>query len=152
MPTTAATPFRDPLRKPAIACGAMIGLTIALILVGGRSEPAAIDPALVVQSVELKFVDQPDGSVVAYDAIAGTELQRIEPGVGGFIRVTMRSFAGERKVRGLGDDVPFTLVRLSDGDLVLQDPLTKRTMLLDAFGPSNEGVFAQLLDDRRTTQ
>lgn len=152
MSTIAAKPFRDPLRKPAIACGAMIALTISLILLAGRNEPAAIDPDRVVQSLELKFVDQSDGSVIAYDAGTGTELERIEPGNGGFIRVTMRSFASERKVRGLGAEVPFTLVRMTDGDLVLQDPLTKRTMLLDAFGPSNEGVFAQLLDDRRTTQ
>ena len=102
--------------------------------------------------MELKFVDQADWSVVAYDAASGGELERINPGSGGFIRVTMRSFAAERINRGLGPEVPFALLRMSDGDLLLQDPATGRTMLLNAFGPSNEGVFAQLLDHGSTVQ
>ena len=81
-------------------------------------------------------------------AIAGL----IAPGAGGFIRVTMRSFANERKRDGLGSETPFTLTRMRDGDLYLQDSLTGRTMLLNAFGPSNEGVFAELIDHERTTQ
>jgi putative photosynthetic complex assembly protein len=151
--TGQARPFRDPQRKPAIAAGALIAMVIALAAFGRQAgPPPGIDPAAVVEAAELKFVDQADGSVVALDASSGAELERIAPGGGGFIRVTMRSFAGERKARGLGSDVPFKLLRMADGDLVLQDPLTGRTMLLNAFGPANEGVFAQLLDHGRTTQ
>lgn len=151
--TGSARPFRDPQRKPAMAAGALIAVVIALAAFGRHeSGPRAIDSDAIVQTAELKFVDQSDGSVVALDAASGTELERIAPGGGGFIRVTMRSFAGERKARGLGSDVPFRLVRMADGDLVLHDPLTDRTMLLNAFGPANEGVFAQLLDHGRTTQ
>jgi len=151
--TVAARSFRDPQRKPAIAGAALIATVIALVAFGRHErQPIVVDPAAVTQSVELKFVDQADGSVVALDAASGAELERIAPGGGGFIRVTMRSFAAERKNLGLGADVPFTLSRLSDGDLVLQDRLTGRTMLLNAFGPSNEGVFAELLDLGRRTQ
>ena len=57
--------------------------------------------------------------MVAIDAANGAELERIAPGAGGFIRVTMRSFAMERKQRGMGADVPFQLTRMRDGDLVL---------------------------------
>lgn len=143
----------DPQRKPAIACGCLVASALILVLFG-RHPPVhdAIDPAAVTQAVELRFSDLADGSVVASNAATGAEIERIAPGAGGFIRVTMRSFANERKKHGLGNDVPFTLARMSDGDLLLQDRLTGRTMLLNAFGPSNEGVFAQLLDDGRTTQ
>ena len=152
MPTP-STPFRDPQRKPALAGAALLAVTIALVTFGRQEkQPVTIDPAAVVQSMQLKFVDQPDGTVVAYEAASGTELDRIAPGGGGFIRVTMRSFAAERINRGLGSEVPFTLLRMADGDLLLRDPMTGRTMLLNAFGPSNEGVFAQLLDHGRTTQ
>jgi putative photosynthetic complex assembly protein len=151
--TTTSKPFRDPQRKPALAGGALIAVTIALVAFGRQEKaPVTIDPATVVQTMELKFVDQPDGTVVAYEAASGTELDRIAPGGGGFVRVTMRSFAAERINRGLGSEVPFTLLRMTDGDLILQDRMTGRTMLLNAFGPSNEGVFAQLLDHGRTTQ
>ncbi len=147
------TTYRDPQRKPAIAFASLIGIVILLVAVGRQERaPAAIDPDAVIASVELRFSDLADGSVLARDAATGAELGQFGPGAGGFVRVTMRSFANERKQNGLGGDVPFTLVRMTDGDLVLRDPLTDRTMLLNAFGPSNEGAFAQLLDDGRTVR
>ncbi len=143
----------DPQRKPAIAGALLICAAIVLVLVGRHAQtPREIDPQSVVTSVAVRFDDLADGSVVASNAETGAELGRIGMGVGGFVRVTMRSFAIERKQRGLGSDVPFTLSRMTDGDLLLQDPLTHRTMLLNAFGPANEGAFAQLLDKGRTIQ
>ena len=145
--------YRDPQRKPAIAGAGLICAAIILVLVGRHAQtPRVIDPKSVVTSVDIRFDDLADGSVLASNAATGAELGRIGMGVGGFVRVTMRSFAIERKQRGLGSDVPFTLARMNDGDLVLQDPLTHRTMLLNAFGPANEGAFAQLLDHGRTIQ
>lgn len=151
--TSHAIRRKDPQRRPAIACASLIGAALVLVLVGRHPpQPPEIDPASVVESMDLRFSDLADGSVVALNAATGAKLERIDPGVGGFIRVTMRSFANERKQRGLSSDVPFTLTRMKDGDLLLRDPLTGRTMLLNAFGPSNEGAFAQLLDKGRTTQ
>ena len=144
---------RDPQRKPAIACGCLIATAVVLVALARHDPvPEIIDPANVKHLVELRFSDLPDGTVVASDASTGKEIQRIVPGAGGFIRVTMRSFATERKQKGLGSDVPFTLARMNNGALYLQDGLTGRTMLLNAFGPSNEGVFAELIDHERTTQ
>jgi len=137
----------------AIACGLLLATVIAMVLVARRDPaPAVIDPASVREQLELRFDDLADGSLVAVNAANGAEIERLAPGVGGFIRVTMRSFALERKQRGFGNDVPFHLARMANGALYLQDPLTGRTMLLKAFGPSNEGVFAQLLDQERTTR
>ena len=142
----------DPQRKPAIACGCLVAAAIVLVALGrhGR-EPATVGPDTAAQAVELRFTDLPDGTVVAA-AASGDEIERIAPGAGGFIRVTMRSFATERRSLGFDARTPFTLMRMSDGDLVLQDRLTGRTMLLNAFGPANEGAFAELLDHGRTTQ
>jgi len=143
----------DPHRKPAIACGCLLGAAILLALIG-RQAPSAPDmnPDAMAQSIDLYFSDLPDGTVVASNATTGGEIERIAPGAGGFVRVTMRSFAMERTKRDMTNDVPFQLARMDDGDLLLRDPLTGRTMLLNAFGPSNEGAFAQLLDQGGKTQ
>ena len=144
---------RDPQRKPAIACGCLIAAVVVLVALERHDPaPAFIDPANVKQTLELRFGDLPDGAVLVSDAATGAKIERIAPGAGGFIRVTMRSFANERKRDGLGSETPFTLTRMRDGDLYLQDSLTGRTMLRNAFGPSNEGVFAELIDHERTTQ
>jgi putative photosynthetic complex assembly protein len=143
----------DPQRRPAIACAALLGVALLLVTFGRTGDgPREIDAAAVMQTLPLAFEDLPDGTVVALNATTGAELQRIAPGEGGFIRVTMRSFAAERLNRGLGREEPFDLIRMSDGDLLLSDRTTGRVMLLDAFGPSNEGVFAQLLETGRSTQ
>ena len=141
--------YPDPLLRQATVCGCLIAAALVIVAVGRHAPPdARIDPAAVVKSVALTFQDLPDGSIIARDAATGTELEKVAPGVGGFIRVTMRSFAIERLNKGLTDAEPFLLARMTDGDLRLEDPLTGRTMLLDAFGPSNEAVFAELLDKR----
>jgi putative photosynthetic complex assembly protein len=143
----------DPQKRPAIACGMLLAAAVLLVAFGRTDHtPRAIDEATVRDRLELTFRDLPDGTVVAVNATDGAEIERIAPGEGGFIRVTMRSFASERTSRGLPKEPPFDLVRLDDGDLVLTDKLTSRVMLLNAFGPSNEGVFAQLLDKGRSTQ
>lgn len=149
----AATIARDPQRKPAIACGCLLAAVVVLVALGRHDPaPAFIDPANVRQTMELRFGDLPDGAVVVSDAGTGAEIERIAPGAGGFIRVTMRSFANQRKQDGMGSETPFILTRMKNGNLYLQDSLTGRTMLLNAFGPSNEGVFAALIDHERTTQ
>lgn len=149
---TGTAPFRDPMKRPAIACGSLIGLALVLAIFGRSDDYARSLPAkdAVAQTVELRFTDASDGSVIASDAANGARLAQIAPGEGGFVRVTLRSMAAERKQRGKGADAPFTLERTSGGDLVLSDPETGRIMVLNAFGPSNEGAFARLLDHEAT--
>ncbi|MBL8582831.1 MAG: phosphonate-binding protein [Rhizobiaceae bacterium] len=126
---------------------------MVLALVGRQTHSAPeLDVSAVAQSVDLRFSDLPDGTVVASNAATGSEIERIAPGAGGFIRVTMRSFAGDRMKRDMTDEVPFQLARMNDGDLLLRDPLTGRSMLLNAFGPSNERAFAQLIEKGETRQ
>jgi len=145
-------PRPDPQRRPAMACGALIAVALVLVAVGRTDRTPAVDETAAVERLALKFDDLPDGTVVALNADDGQELARIRPGEGGFVRVTMRSFAAERLNRGHGREEPFQLLRMADGDLILSDHVTGRTMLLDAFGPSNEGAFAQLMDKGRMSQ
>ncbi|KAB0680330.1 photosynthetic complex assembly protein PuhC [Aureimonas leprariae] len=141
---------KDPQRNAVIACGGLIATALVLAVLG-RHAPATpvIAPDTASESARLLFGDLADGGVAVTEAGTGREIERLVPGEGGFVRVTMRSFAGDRKRKGLSAGEPFTLARMRNGELLLQDPLTGRTMLLDAFGPSNASVFAELLDHER---
>ena len=57
----------------------------------------------------------------------------------------MRGLASERKHEDIGDAVPFRLTEWADGRLTLEDPTTHRTIELEAFGRTNEEVFARML-------
>lgn len=147
------TPAPDVLRRPMMACIGLAVAAIVLVAVGRQDRaPAPIDPEVVKASVQLSFTDVGNGDVIASDAQTGAEIARLAPGEGGFVRVTMRGFAAERKRRGMSNAEPFLLARLADGDLILDDGETGRRMLLNAFGPSNEGAFAMLLDRKEAIQ
>ncbi len=47
--------------------------------------------------------------------------------------------------------MPFRLIAWSDGRLTLDDLATKRHIELEAFGPTNERVFAEFLSARSAT-
>ncbi len=92
---------------------------------------------------ELRFVDAPNGDVLALDASNGAAVARFA-GEQGFVRGTLRALARERNRRGLGADAPLQLVAQSDGRLTLHDPATGERIGLEAFGSSNLAVFATL--------
>jgi putative photosynthetic complex assembly protein len=66
-------------------------------------------------------------------------------GQNGFLRGTLRGFARIRRSDGVGAIPPMLLTGYADGRLVLADPSTGRLVELEAFGSSNEAVFARLL-------
>lgn len=97
-----------------------------------------------IASRELRFVDV-DGGVSVLDAADGSELERIDPGEDGFVRSVMRGLANERRVRGIGAEVPFRVSLVADGSLWLDDPATRREVVLSAFGADNAAAFARML-------
>ncbi len=110
-------------------------------------EPVTVVPATTVDSVELRFVDGPAGSVLVYDwhnpeALLG----RFEAGEGSFVRGVLRSMVRERRSWEVANAAaPFTLSHHSDGGLIIRDDATGRQILLNAFGPTNAAVFSRLL-------
>ncbi|MCY7315508.1 MAG: photosynthetic complex assembly protein PuhC [Rubrivivax sp.] len=97
----------------------------------------------------LRFEDRADGSVAVLDAASGQEVVRVH-GEAGFLRGALRALARERRLRGLGAEAPFELVRRADGRLTLLDPATAGRIDLESFGPTNAGSFAKLLGPRTT--
>jgi putative photosynthetic complex assembly protein len=108
---------------------------------------ARVPDAAPVATRDLRFEDRPDGAIAVYDADRNS-LVDVVTGANGFMRGTLRGLARERKRSGLGPEPPFVLTAREDGRLTLEDPSTGRRVDLESFGPTNEAVFARLLDLR----
>jgi putative photosynthetic complex assembly protein len=102
-------------------------------------------PAPVVRARTLLFEDRADGAVVVVNA-ADRRVVDVARGQQGFLRQTLRGLALARAVDGPLAGAPFTLTYYADHRLILLDPLTRRQVELEAFGPANAGVFARFLE------
>jgi putative photosynthetic complex assembly protein len=94
----------------------------------------------------LRFADMDNGDIGVINAQDGSELARFS-GEQGFMRGALRAMARERKRRDIGPMDPFELHARTDGRLTLIDPATHMRLDLESFGPTNAGLFAQLLQD-----
>jgi len=144
-------PFRDrPFPRGAlIGAAALIVFTLCAALVGrvtglGMTQSA---PGNVVDARDLRFEDRADGAVVVLDARADRVVEVLPPGTNGFARGVLRSLARERRSHAIGAEPPFRLTRFTDGRLSLEDLATGRRIDLEAFGPTNAGVFARLVGE-----
>jgi putative photosynthetic complex assembly protein len=99
----------------------------------------------VQDQVDMRFFDAPDGTVTIREARTERVVAILVPGEDAFIRTVMRGFTRARKIRGIGSDVPFELIRYETGKLELADPTTGKRIDLRAFGPTNRDAFARLL-------
>jgi putative photosynthetic complex assembly protein len=142
--------------KEVFPRGALIGAAalIALTLVaaaGGRWQqvhaptPPPFAGIAVQESVDLRFEDRDDGSVVVRNAADGALLQHVTPNEGAFLRIMMRNFVKHRAVRGQGSTQPFRLTLYVDGRLIVSDPVSGRHADLRAFGVDQHKAFARLL-------
>jgi putative photosynthetic complex assembly protein len=133
-------------RVPLYAAVALVTLALGSVALvrwtGAGSAPA---PAAAMQVREMHFHDRPDGGIDVLDARDGRLIEIVAPGTNGFLRSTLRGLARERKLQSIGPHAPFRLTSRADGRLTLEDPATGRHVDLEAFGPTNAGVFARLI-------
>jgi putative photosynthetic complex assembly protein len=143
-----STPPKAPFPR-SILLGAA-GLVVSVIVLAGVGRVTGmagsqIEPAAPVQSVELRFEDQPDGAVAIYEVPQGRTVALLAPGTSGFVRGVLRGMARERRQYSVGTEPPFRLTRWENGGLSLEDPQTGRRIELGAFGQTNLDAFARLL-------
>jgi putative photosynthetic complex assembly protein len=140
-------PFRNqPFpRGPLLGAAALVAVTLLLVTIGrvGDVGRTTLPPGTVVAAYDLRFVDRPDGSVDV-SKVDGTPVGVLEPGTSGFARGALRGLARQRKLEGVGQELPFRLTRWSDGRLSLEDPSTGEHVNLEVFGHTNAETFARL--------
>ena len=141
-------------KVPLLLMGGIIAISLALtasVTMGffpKQSVPAEARAAAGIGAAQertLRFFDEADGSVRIEDGATGEVLARHGVGQGGFIRATVRSLVHQRRIRGLGAEVPFTLTRWENDGMTLADPVTGRSVEVSSFGPDNRAVYANLL-------
>lgn len=144
-------PFADHAvpRGPLLAAGslAVIALIAAAVVRLTGIGATAHTEAPITQERALRFADRTDGGVDVLDAASGRSVAVLEPGEGGFVRVTLRSLARDRKRQGIGAQPVFLLQTTADGRLTLEDSATGQRIDLKAFGPTNAGAFARLMSE-----
>ena len=139
---------KAPFPRPVLAvAGTVIALSIILAAAGRLTGVANSAPTgVAVASRELLFRDRPNGAVAVYDASnVSAPIDMIAPETNGFLRATMRGLARQRLRQDADVEIPFRLTGWADGRLTLTDPTTGRTVEMEAFGITNEAVFAHLL-------
>jgi putative photosynthetic complex assembly protein len=141
-------------RVPLMLMGGIIAISLALTasvtlgFIPRQSVPAEARAAAgigVSQERTLRFFDEADGTVRIEDGATGEVLARHGVGQGGFIRATVRSLVHQRRIRGLGPEVAFTLTEWENADMTLSDPATGFRVEVSAFGPMNRAVYAAML-------
>lgn len=140
-------PMAPLLGAAALVVVALLG--VAAFRASGL-ETTRVAESPVVSQGEFRFEDQDDGSILVLAGRDGSVIETVAPGTNGFLRGTLRGLARERRRQGFGPEQPFRLVGHADGRLTLIDPATGRRVDLEAFGPTNAGVFVRLLNTRRT--
>ena len=132
-------------RLPGLAVFGMISLALVAAVAGRVVNATTPAPAArVVDSRDLRFEDRADGAVLVFDGQA-TQPFEVVTGENGFLRGTLRGLARTRRSEGVDASTPFHLLAWSDNRLTLDDPATGRHVELEAFGYTNEAVFARLL-------
>lgn len=143
----------DPFKHhpiPPAALWSLLGLVVfsllAVVMAQALGYKAGqLPPDSVVEQRDLRFSDGDAGLVHIWDAGQDVLISSLEPGSENFIRGVLRSFARERRSRGISSYEPFRLARHGDGRLTIEDTSTGRVIDLQAFGPTNWGAFERLL-------
>ena len=135
--------------KPALIAAATFALlVIALAAVARVANTGTLGQESSAQAVAtraLVFTDLPDGTVGVFDVQHRQQLQPLPGGNGGFVRGAMRALARQRRLANVGADVPFYLIKWSDGRLTLDDSATSNHLELEAYGSTNLAAFEKLL-------
>jgi len=134
--------------RPALIMAAalivfVIGLAASARIFGFGADRELATTVLVQR--DLLFADAANGGIVVTDANTKQQSALLEPGTNGFLRGALRALTRSRTAAGIGRDVPFRLVRYTDGRLVLLDPATTHHVTITSFGITQVESFDKLL-------
>jgi putative photosynthetic complex assembly protein len=127
------------------AAGVMLFAIIAAATASWTNQGATrVGEPPVAGVLELRFVAQPDRTMLAQRVTDGRTLEVLPADGSGFIRGAVRSLLRQRMLSGQDVNLSFHLIERKDGRFSLVDPATRTRMELDGFGPTNSEAFARL--------
>ena len=135
-------------RGVLLGVGSLVLLTIGIAGMASKNHlgHVAMPPTYALSSIDLDFKDLPNGGVQVIDASDGRLVSTVEPTTGGFLRGIMRGLVRDHRLAGQPKGTSFHLTQWADGRLSIEDPRTHESFDLEAFGSTNEQVFARFLD------
>lgn len=137
-----------------LAAAALLG---ASLLAAAASRHTGIGAAHVVtaplaETRVIRFERRLDGSMLAIEDATNSKIADIPAGKHGFIDVVLQRFEGDRRYAASPSGGTYHLHQYSDGRAAIEDPLTGGRIMVDAFGPDNFSVFAQLFSQKRNAR
>ena len=138
---------------PAILIGGGLVMAVSLLMV--TSARVGLTPhqhrpvAARVESLDFKVRSEAAGVEGVYAASDGRRVAALAARGDDFLPSLVDKLRQERRLRGVGGDAPFRLVRWSDGRVSMQDPTTGRELNLESFGSVNEANAARLIEQGR---
>ena len=145
-----ASPDARPLEvpKPALVMAAALIAVVFMLCIAARIfgfGAFAERQSAIIAERQLLFTDESNGGIRVVDATTKRLAASLEPGTNGFLRGALRALTRGRTSSGIGQAVPFRLVRYADGRLVLIDPTTNRSVTVTSFGSTQVESFDRLL-------
>jgi len=108
-----------------------------------RGEQTTTSPEVALR---LSFETSADGDVTVFSA--GEDDQRalttLAADDSSFLRSVVGALLNKRERADIPADLPFDLIRWSDGTMILADPANGQYMPLNGFGRDNEAAFRRL--------
>lgn len=142
--------MRQPVfpRSVILGMGALLAITIGLAGAARLTNHnhVILPPTHPIASRDLAFKDLANGGIDVTDAKTGQLVTTVAPQTGGFVRGIMRGLVRGHRLAGEPPHSSFRLTRWADGRLSIEDPSTHESFELEAFGSTNEKVFARFLD------
>lgn len=105
-----------------------------------------VPDADIVAKREILFLAAADGDIAIRDAKTGVELGVYAHETNAFVRSVAHGLGIERGLTDPAAQVPYQIVRWSDGRVTVSDPVSGRSVELGAFGQTQVQTFSKLLD------
>ena len=129
----------------------LVGVVIAIgsLRLAGYQPPPSLpsEPALATRVLAVE--DAAEGAVIVRDAKTGENIIIYKHGEGSFFRATLRTLVNDRRHKGLPVDGNFRLEAHAGHQLFLIDETSGKTLSMNAFGPTNTAVFAELISNKK---
>ncbi len=146
-----AGPKRDwsgPLSRFAPFMIIAASVLLAVWIVVGEWRDGSLGTQRLVDSRAIVFEPRPDGTLTVHVTRPDGQHHKVDlpSSSEGFVATLAKSLGRDRMRFDVANTLPFQLLRFENGTMMLKDPVIGTEVRLEAFGRTNVGSFAALMD------